>query len=137
MTGFAPSTTSGPFLEGPTILILNDSPLFRDAQAALLQSHGYRVLACATPEKAELVLGGNAVDLVIVDGDLGDDSYGPSGLSGSFIARCLHGRVRYIRFSMCPAAIPEELRGELCTDSISSVVDFLKGHFPAAQKDLR
>ena len=98
----------------PALLVVDDSPDLVLILSKTLERRGYKVFTALSADRAAEILTHNAIDLAIIDGDLGDKNYGRDGRSGSLISEFLQGHIRFVRFSGRSDLIPRELAGERC-----------------------
>ncbi|MCO6430752.1 MAG: response regulator [Deltaproteobacteria bacterium] len=118
----------------PHILLVDDNAATTQMTVRWLRSKGYDVSFALDVENAIEILNNRAVDLVILDGDLGDGLYGDGSQSGNLVREHLEGRVRYVRFTGMPDDIPPHLHGEKCfTKGELSIGDWLQERIPASK----
>ena len=120
----------------PCILILDDDGRALRTQREFFEDVGYAVETTRTVERATAILGSRRVDLVIVDGDLGDGKYDEQSVSGRFILEHIQGRIRYVRSSMYGGEIPENLHGETPGEAGFNVFDRVLKILPLPDSDV-
>ena len=116
-----------------TFLLVDDAPYIAKALERDLGLVGEMKYASNNKEALDL-LASAKVDLVILDGDLGDNNFGPSGLSASVYSAAVKLGISVIRLTANPNAIPDELRGQACfpkaSASASSLLAWIEKNFP-------
>jgi DNA-binding NarL/FixJ family response regulator len=105
------------------IMLIDDHALFRESVARLLAAEPAMeiVAACSTTEEAASILKNNAVDLVLLDFDLGDrdcSEFVRASANDGF-----HGKILLVT-----AGVPETQAGELIRRGISGI--FMKHDEP-------
>ena len=54
------------------ILVVDDDPIYRESECAILRSEGYEVSAASNPDEAQRILGENAFHLILIDNQMPD-----------------------------------------------------------------
>jgi hypothetical protein len=97
------------------ILIVEDDKGIAEISRLLFQALGYTALVAHTKDAAVTCLETNIIDLVILDGDIGDGKYDETSLTGCLILTYIEPlEIPYGRYTGQPSSIPERLHGEIC-----------------------
>lgn len=127
---FNPQTTPAPEPSAaPRILVVDDAFFKALGMCSALRGAGYIADMASTPQDAAQKLQQSKFDLVIVDGDLGDNRWDASSASARFIREHLTA-IPFGRYSGKPEAIPPELRGSFCFGEVQHVTAWVSANLP-------
>ena len=105
------------------VLFIDDSYSTRTNYSEYLREEGgHTVIVCSNRQEVEKAFTEHEnFEVVILDGDLGDSSYGENSDSGKIVLDILIPKKVYFgRFSNSLGAIPESLHGDFQIDKKSS-----------------